>query len=176
MFNPKKSINALLYILQQENGSCDTHKLCKILFFADQKHMSEYGRSITGDTYIAMQFGPVPSKTYDLLKAVRGDSFFSGDAYKDKFEFTNKINLKAIAAPDMDELSGSDVECLDIAIGRCKGKSFQEVTDMSHGYAWANTQRDREISVKDILREVGDTEEYVEYIADNMAQQESFPF
>ncbi len=44
----------------------------------------------------------------------------------------------------------------------------------SHGLAWSNTQRDRAISVKDILREAGDEKAYVEYIADNIKTQAAF--
>ena len=74
----------------------------------------------------------------------------------------------------MDELSGSDVKCLDFAIEICKDKNFDELTRYSHGLAWTNTQRDRAISVKDILREAGDEEAYVEYIADNLKLQAAF--
>ena len=74
----------------------------------------------------------------------------------------------------MDELSKTDIDCLDSAIEFCKDKSFQELTLVSHGLAWSNTQRDRTISVKDILREAGDEEAYVEYIADNLKMQASF--
>lgn len=74
----------------------------------------------------------------------------------------------------MDELSGSDVKCLNYAIDLCKDKSFSELTAFSHGLAWNNTQRDRAISVKDILREAGDSEPYVEYIADNLKNQIAF--
>lgn len=74
----------------------------------------------------------------------------------------------------MDELSVSDVKCLDYAIDICKDKSFHELTAFSHGLAWSNTQRDRAISVKDILREAGDVEPYVEYIADNIKTQTAF--
>ena len=165
MFQYEAALNALLFALSKLGGKSDMHKLCKILYFADQRHLSLYGRSITGDTYIAMQYGPVPSNVDDILKAVRGDSFFSGyvDELKDK--------LKELAEPDMDELSESDVECLTYAIDLCHDKSFGQLTDLSHGMAWTNTARDRAISVKDILREAGDEEEYVEYIADQLRLQ-----
>ena len=88
--------------------------------------------------------------------------------------FDNKFIVRALAEPDMDELSGTDVQCLDYAIDLCKDKSFAELTKFSHGLAWNNTQRDRAISVKDILREAGDEESYVEYIADNLKTQASF--
>lgn len=82
--------------------------------------------------------------------------------------------VRALQEPNMDELSVSDVACLDYAIGICKDKSFSELTAFSHGLAWSNTQRDRAISVKDILREAGDEEAYVEYIADKLKTQAAF--
>lgn len=178
LFKYDRAINSLLYSLRAFGGTCDMHKLCKILYFADQRHLSDYGRSITGDTYIAMQYGPVPSCVDDILKALRGDSFFSSvpeiEELKHYIVFENRFILRALKEPDMDELSVSDVKCLDYAIDICKNKSFLELTAFSHGLAWSNTQRDRAMSVKDILREAGDGEAYVEYIADNIKTQASF--
>lgn len=178
LFKYDRAINSLLYSLKRLGGKTDMHKLCKILYFADQRHLSKYGRSITGDTYIAMQFGPVPSCIDDILKALRGDSFFSSSCeikpLKDCITFENRFIVRGLKDPDMDELSLSDVECLDYAIDICKDKSFPEPTTFSHGLAWSNTQRDRAISVKDILREAGDEEAYVEYIADNIKTQAAF--
>lgn len=154
------------------------HKLCKILYFADQKHLSQYGRSITGDTYIAMQYGPVPSNVDDILKALRGDSFFSGSEaiapLKESMTFENRYIIRAMKKPDMAELSSSDAKCLDDAIAKCKDKSFDELTQLSHGLAWSNTRQDKAISVKDILREAGDEEAYVEYIDEKLKLQAAF--
>lgn len=178
LFKYERAINSLLYALKALGGKTDMHKLCKILYFADQAHLSKYGRSITGDTYIAMQYGPVPSCVDDILKALRGDGFFSNNAeienLRKSMHFENRFIIEATALPDMDELSGSDVKCLDYAIDLCKDKNFQELTTFSHGLAWGNTRPDREMSVKDILREVGDEEAYVEYIADKQKIQAAF--
>lgn len=176
IFQYEAALNALLFTLSKLGGKSDMHKLCKILYFADQRHFSKYGRSITGDTYIAMQYGPVPSNVDDILKAVRGDSFFSGyvSDLKDKLTFENRYIVRGLANPDMDELSGSDVECLSFAIEKCRDMNFGQLTELSHGLAWTNTARDRAISVKDILREAGDEEEYVDYIADQLRLQSAF--
>ena len=178
LFKYDKAVNSLLYALQKLGGRTDMHKLCKILYFADQKHLSKYGRSITGDTYIAMQFGPVPSCIDDMLKALRGDSFFSSSEeikpLKECMTFDNRFIIRSLAAPDMDELSDSDIECLDNAIDLCKDKSFAELTEYSHGLAWNNTKRDRTMSVKDILCEAGDEEAYAVFIADNLKLQAAF--
>jgi uncharacterized phage-associated protein len=166
-FRKEIAIEAILYIANRVERS-DIHKICKKLYYADQQHLSKYGRSITGDTYIAMNYGPVPSNVEDIFKAVRGDSVFSQyveGIRNDSFDFFNKFILRPKREADLDYLSESDVECLDMAIAKCKDLSFQQLTDLSHDLAWNNTQRDRAISVKDILREQGDDEEYVEFIA-----------
>lgn len=169
LFNKEVSLHAVLYILKLMNGECDMHKICKILYFADQKHLSRYARSITGDDYIRMTYGPVPSKIDDMFKAVRGDSFFSATSATQElstyFSFKNRFIIQALREPDMDYLSESDVECIDESFNLCKKMNFGELTEFSHGPAWQNTQQDRKISVKDIMREAGDTEEYVNYVA-----------
>lgn len=172
-FDKDRALQSVLYIIEAMGGRCDMHKIFKTLYFADRMHISEYGRSITSDRYIAMQFGPVPSKTDDIFKAVRGDSFFSdkADDLKTYFRFVNKYIVEGCVAPDVDYLSESDVECLDKAILLCKNLNFGQLTELSHGLAWQSTSRDREMSVKDILREAGDTEEYVDYIASRLKME-----
>ena len=123
-----------------------------------------------------MSYGPVPSKTDDIFKAVRGDSYFSNRAeeLKGYFHFINKYVIEADKDADLDYLSDTDVECLDYAINKCKGKTFGELTEMSHDLAWNNTLRDREMSVKDILRENGENEDYVEYVASKLEVENTF--
>lgn len=173
LFDKDVVMNSVLYIIQEMGGKVDMHKIFKTLYFADSKHLSKYGRTITGDVYIAMQYGPVPSKTDDIFKAVRGDSYFKAGDLSDYFSFVNKYIVKGKKAPDMDYLSESDLECLDYAIILCRDKSFNELTDMSHGIAWRATNLDREMSFKDMLREEGDTEEYVDYIANKLQLESS---
>lgn len=172
LFRKEVALHAIMYILEKMGGSCDIHKICKILYFADQGHLSKYGRSITGDRYIAMAYGPVPSQVDDMFKAVRGDSYFSNtdDAkiLSTYFGFRNRFIVEQYKTPDMDYLSESDVEVLDASIAFCRDKGFEELTRTSHGLAWNNTKENRAISTKDILREIGDDEEYASYIESKM--------
>ena len=177
LFKKDVALQSILYILNKLDGQSDMHKICKILYFADQMHLSKYSRSITGDAYIAMQYGPVPSMIDDIFKAVRGDSYFSNtdfaNEFKSYFHFKNKYIICADQPADMDYLSESDVECLDYAIAKCKNKTFGELSEMSHRLAWFNTRPDRKMSVKDILREVGDEEGYVAYIEEKLKTESS---
>lgn len=175
IFRKDVALQAILYIAQNIERK-DIHKICKILYFADREHLSKYGRSITGDVYIAMAYGPVPSKVEDIFKAVRGDSYFSDCAsdLKEYFYFKNRYIIEPKKKADLDYLSGTDIECLDNAIALCKDMTFSQLTDLSHDLAWNNTKKDRAISVKDILREAGDDEEYAEYISSKLKMETSF--
>lgn len=176
VFRKESALEAILYIAQNIGDRKDMHKIFKTLYFADREHLSRYGRSITGDTYIAMTYGPVPSKIDDMFKAVRGDSYFSDCAadLKKAFRFTNKYVIEPGRRANTDYLSESDMECLDFAINICKDKTFGELTNMSHDLAWNNTKKDREMSIKDILRETGDTEAYIEYIHSKLELENAF--
>ena len=73
----------------------------------------------------------------------------------------------------MSYLSGSDVEVLDKYIAQLKEKDFNEVSDVSHGYAWSHTAQNGVISVRDRLTEMGDSEEYINYIEEQMRAEEA---
>jgi len=174
--NKGKIIHSILFILNRLGGKSDLHKIFKILYFADQKHLVAYGFPITGDYYIAMQHGPIPSNSYDVLKAVRGDSFWTASKeYIDLFEVYDHIVVSK-QTPDLDELAESDIECLTEAINENKDLNFRQLVDKSHKYAWDNakndeTNFDNEMKVEDIAKEANADEEMLKYIALNIENQ-----
>lgn len=175
MFRKDVAIQAILYVASKVRRK-DIHKICKILYFADRDHLSTYGRTITGDVYIAMKYGPVPSNIEDIFKAVRGTSYFSkyADEFSGYFRFKNDYILEPLREPDMDYLSESDVECLDKYILKCGDMPFGELTAMSHDIAWNASEKDRAMSITDILSEAGDSEDYISYIGHKMDLENSF--
>lgn len=174
MFDKDVAINAVLYVAERIGDRKDMHKIFKTLYFSDKYHLSKYGRTITGDNYIAMEHGPVPSKIDDIFKAVRGDSFFQAGELIRYFHFVNRFMIEPNISADLDYLSESDIECLDEAISLCKDKSFDELVVLSHDYAWNETKRNRTMSVGNILRECGDSEEYIDYINNNIRFEKDF--
>ena len=177
LFKQDVTIQAILYILQKMGGVCDIHKCHKILYFSDNEHLSRFGRSITGDSYIKMELGPVPTCVYDLLKAVRGDSYFAAQVENirnNMFHFVNQKDIQSTSAPDMDYLSQSEVDILDKYISQFKDLTFQQVSELSHGFAWSNTKRYGEISVRDRLTELGDNDGYIDFIEEQLKAEEAF--
>ncbi|OJV14767.1 MAG: hypothetical protein BGO21_18925 [Dyadobacter sp. 50-39] len=158
------TIHLLLYILKKLGGRSDIHKLFKILYFAEQKHLVRYGAAISQDRYHAMKNGPVPSIAYDIYKSVKE----GGATYARYFSPIDRFSIEAIAEPDLDFLSQSEIICLEESVLENKDLSFNDLTDKSHDEAWNLTARDKEISPVAIARAGGADSHMVKYIEDQL--------
>ena len=172
VFNIEKAINVVLYVANKVDKK-DFHKIFKVIYFADKEHLSEWGRTISGDSYIAMNAGPVPTRIYDMLKIVRGDSLYSSDKeltafYSQFFEVNGNYFLIPKKEADCSLLSKSDMACLDKSISENSDLSFNAICEKSHDFAWHNTPRDNMMNFADIMREDGNTEEFVSFINERM--------
>jgi uncharacterized phage-associated protein len=174
VFNLEKSLQVVLYVSNRLQRK-DFHKIFKVIYFADREHLSKYGRTITGDTYIAMKDGPVPSKIDDIFKAVRGDSFFASDAaeYAKLFCVHDWFFIQPKEDANLDYLSESDVEELDYSLDKYGHLSWDEVRERSHDFAWRATPYNKQIDLDNIMRETGEDEAYIAYISEHIALQKA---
>ena len=154
-FDKEKSLNALLYVANRVQRK-DFHKIFKIIYFADRQHLADWGRPITGDTYIAMEAGPVPSRLYDMLKIVRGDSYLPDmEGLSKYFQVENWMYVRPLQDADLNKLSASEQEAMSEAIEKYATLSYDEIKEKSHDVAWRCTARDFSISWDNIAREAG---------------------
>ncbi|HHG84215.1 MAG TPA: DUF4065 domain-containing protein [Bacteroidetes bacterium] len=163
-FDRERLVNTLLY-LANKKPRIGFHKMFKILYFADQKHLAKYGRTIIGDRYIAMQNGPVPSRTYDILKAVKQpwlevteENYFLSKIIVEKHHISARIDA------DLDYLAESEVECLNKSFDENHALSYNNLTNKSHGYAWTRADMNNRISLVDIAKEAEADTEIIEHI------------
>jgi uncharacterized phage-associated protein len=172
-FNEEKAIAAVLYIVRKLGEQVDMYKLAKILYFADQKHLVTYGRTILGDEYVPMEYGPVPSAIYNAVKMINnantGYKLFSQQLHlsvKDGYR-----TICSSAMPDMDELSLSDIECLDASITENKMLGFDDLRKKSHKLAWSIAAEKglSRIRIEDIAKEAGANDDFIEYIKDSIS-------
>ena len=169
IFDFDKAMNAVLYVVKHLKRA-DFHKIFKILYFSDRNMLSMHGMTITGDTYIAMNDGPVPSNMYDIFKSVRGDGFFKG--MENLSAFIGVENWDLVVAkkePDMDQLSRMDVKVLDDCIQQYGDLSWDEIREKSHDYAWRSTTLNRPISMQNMMIETGCNDDFIQYVEDEMA-------
>lgn len=168
-FNEELAIETILYIANRVN-SPTFHRISKIMYFADKKHLEQYGRFICGDNYVAMKHGPVPSSTYDILKAVRFDLFPSmfpaiSEKVAAAFGVTN-YTITPYRDADTDIFSDSDIECLDYAIENYGDKTFDELTHLSHDEAWHTTDENEFIDLEQIVVTFDDASDLLEHLND----------
>lgn len=171
-FRKQAALAALLFVVTElcrRGVKTDFIKIFKVLYFADQSHLVKYGRSITGDTYVAMARGPVPSRIYDIIKAVRGDSFFEEEGANYKQMFTVEgYELRPQAGPDMNQLSATDVRELNESLEQYAMVDSLALSEQSHGFAWYQADRDRYMDAANIMREAGASDEVIDHVAEMM--------
>ncbi len=126
--NKEKAANSLLFVVEKLEKA-DAHKIYKILYFADQKHLLKFGRPIFGDTYLKMQYGPVPS----FVKNIVDENMEGWEEIVAKY---NRHFVKSLKEANLDYLSESDIECLVESIEENKNLSFKELTEKSHDSAY----------------------------------------
>jgi uncharacterized phage-associated protein len=162
-FDKNKALNALLYISQRiadKEGKADKYATLKILYFAEKKHLVDYGRLITDDRFAALKFGPVPSNSYDLLE-------------NDFVHFTqiDNCNVVPLTDPNLKKLSKSDIRCLEEAIEENKGLNFTKLKTKSHDKAYHNAfdHGQQWLSLEDMALQEGVDENTLAYIKEHYA-------
>jgi uncharacterized phage-associated protein len=154
-FDKVKTLNALLFVANRVRRK-DFHKIFKIIYFADHQHLVDWRRPITGDTYIAMEAGPVPSRMYDMLKIVRGDSYMPDtEGLIRYFKVENWMYVNPLQDADLVQLTPNEQEILSETIRKYADLSYDELKEKSHDVAWRSTARDFSISWDNIAREAG---------------------
>ena len=173
-FNKEKTLNTILYIVQKIERR-DFHKIFKLLYFADREFLKEYGMPITGDTYIAMDAGPVPSKTYDMFKMVRGDSYAPDtEGLGQYFQVVKWMYINPLQEPDMKAISPAEKNVVDDVVQQYGSLSYDEIKEKSHDIAWRTTAKDYPIAVENIAFETGMNEEDLPYIQETAEYQNRF--
>lgn len=159
--NREKAVNSLLFVINNLEKA-DTHKTYKILYFADQKHLLKYGRPILGDTYVKMQYGPVPS----FVKNVVDEEI---DGLKEVVAKYNSYFIKSLKDANLDYLSESDIECLLESILENKNLTFPELTSKSHDSAYEKSNWI--IGYSDIAKAIGASDDMLRYVNQQMINE-----
>lgn len=147
-FDSEKAIEMILYVAARLPQPSRFY-IAKIFYFADQQHLNDYGRFLCDDQYVAMKNGPVPSNIYDILKGVAGEARATDHA-KASLSVEGRT-VTGLRAPMLDQLSPSEIECLDAAIATYGACKFGELSEKSHDSAWQSADENDFISVEDLL-------------------------
>jgi uncharacterized phage-associated protein len=137
----------LLYILRCIPEGVDYIKLFKILYYAQQSHLVEYGRVLVEDSFYAQKHGPVPSFLYKALKGFVSGDKLSADisACVEGVEFRMVDGTPVFTTRvdyDRDEFSVSDLRCLDKSISENRHIDSYILSEKSHeDRAWIEANK-----------------------------------
>lgn len=140
---PDKIVDSILY-LALKGLELDQYKTVKLLYLADREHLRRFGRPITFDKYVAMQFGPVASAAYDL---VRGKEALGINPARLPFKTHKHDKIFLVSNPkrdiDRDIFSKSDLVVLDQIADEYGAMSFEQLYKLTHDHfaydrAWTN--------------------------------------
>jgi uncharacterized phage-associated protein len=168
-FDADKALEALLYVASR--ARTDLYGTLKLLYVADKLHLERYGRFMFGESYSAMEWGPVPSNAYDIVKYVRGDRpHCRNERARSAFQMQGN-DFRLLRDPDLEELSRSDIECMDAAIEEHGRKDFKGYKNLTHDAAWqaawaATTGGSVPIPVESIASQLNRAQELIQHLSD----------
>jgi uncharacterized phage-associated protein len=177
-FIPEKLVDAVDYLLRQV-GPCTRMKLVKLLYFADRYHLARHGTTVLGDRYYRLPWGPVPSRSLDVLEAAADVAAKDPEAPADDLsqrllarievtepesKYARYISKGLSVQPD--RLSRSEIEALDAVAKRYGGCSPADLSRLTHTHqAFLKTDPQEEIDYRlFFLDEPGVKPEAVEYL------------
>lgn len=141
--NWQKAIEAIVWLACQRPGIGFFH-IVKVLYYADKAHFQRHARPVLGDTYIAMEHGPLPSGVHDLLTK---DTFLDSDLLgriSDAVivEREPVPSVKARREPDLGLFSKSDLRCLQEALDQYGSMPLRQLRELTHRErAWVQAPR-----------------------------------
>ena len=133
--------NLMLYLLEHTNDVWCT-KMNKLLFYIDFFAYRENGMAISGLSYKAIDFGPVPDRwdvVYSEFDEIHQELRSAGD-------FIGSV-LSATVKADMTLFSEAEIKVIEQVCSRFNGLSSRELSRLSHEeQAWIN-HHDRHESI-----------------------------
>src|SRR5713101_5242959 len=172
-FDPERALELVLYVANQLRYPT-LHSVSKVVYFADREHLSRYGSLLSGDNYVAMRHGPVPSAIYNLLKAAAGRQepaiplgWFELVAGVLAVEGEHRI--RPLRDPNLDMISPSQRACLDTSIKANGRLSFSRLAKKSHDAAWKSADQNDIIELVAIAKTLPNAKEILAHLGEGDA-------
>lgn len=167
-FNLGKVLEAILFVASKVPEPT-LHKISKMFYFADKLHLERYGCVLSEDTYHAMEYGPVPSHIYNIMKYAGGAENVPPVDKSPKIRDAMRLlrdhrTVEVRREPDVDILSESEIECLVDAITTHGKKSFGRLSDETHDSAWKSVAENEAIPLREIVNTLPNAKEVSSYL------------
>jgi uncharacterized phage-associated protein len=163
-FHPEKAVEAAATLLKLHGKPMKHLGLLKMLYIADRIALQRMEQPITGDHYVSMDYGPVLSGVYDLIKGQPVDDALPLWSQFISPRNTNLVSL--IEDPGNEDLCEEEEEIIQEVYKSFGHLDPFDVAEWTHDLPeWKNPHGSAiPISVEDILKNVGKTNEEIQEI------------
>lgn len=166
----EKAIEILLYIAPRMGNNL--YNSLKIIYLADKGHLAETGSFMYGETYSALDYGPVPSFAYDVAKVGTGRACAEEGRITQIPNFEGSFDLASgardklvpVRKASLDYLSRSDISAIETALEAHGNLDFGGLKKLSHDDAYHATSRNRNMSKQAIAATTGVGPELVQHL------------
>lgn len=154
-FSLTKAFQAVAVLLEQEAGQRMNYmRLLKLLYIAEREALKRTGRAITGDFPIAMERGPLPEATFQLIKGEH-ESFKLWSAHFAR----QKFDLQIVDNPGHGALSPFEIELLQEVSETHVGRDEWDLVKFTHTLPeWIKNNpgtSSKSIPIEDIFDAIG---------------------
>lgn len=138
--DPERAVNAIAFFAEKCPSSTKM-KICKLLYFADKEHLLRYGRTITGDTYVRMQYGPTPSVGLNMMRGQASSRLTA--RFQERLAIHGN-EVRALTSPDLKVFSKSDLNVMQEVCEKYGRLTAAQLSRLSHQEAtWKRTKENR---------------------------------
>jgi uncharacterized phage-associated protein len=155
-FREDKTTQAAAILIGLNGGTMDYIKLIKLLYFVDRAALSQWERPVTFDLYYSMNYGPVLSRTLDLI--TEGPPAGHPSYWAEHISQPAAYTVSVIGDVPDDTLSDAEVELIQSIYEEYGRMGKWRLVDLSHKILpeWHHPHgSSTPISYEDILRAVG---------------------
>ncbi len=123
--------NLVLHILANSNHQYNSPlKINKVLFFIDFLAFKELGRSVTGLTYRAIQWGPVPTFYNNIYMRLDNEEFVAQSAVELGDNFV--ILYTPLKDSNMSLFDEAEKSLIDTTVAKFKNMTTRTIVNLSH--------------------------------------------
>jgi uncharacterized phage-associated protein len=170
-FHPEKAVEAAAILLKLHGKPMKYLGLLKMLYIADRVALKRMEQPITGDRYVSMDYGPVLSGVYDLIKGKPVDDALP--LWSKFISRRDENHVSLLRDPGDEYLCEEEEEIIQQVYKTFGHLDPIEVAEWTHDLPeWKNPHGSAiPILVEDILKNVGKSDEEIEKIQEEAIRE-----
>lgn len=160
MFDEKRMLQIISYLLSLNNNEMDKLKLIKELYLIDRVSIDEDNSSVSGDELFSLKYGPVLSNTLNIINDIP-----NGNDWAEYLSINNNKKIRLIKPFDEGRLSKKDKYFIQLISDKYKTYTTSQLVDYTHTLPeWKEPEdTNRKIRFVDIMKALGKSDEEIIY-------------